>query len=143
MELSGEAICLPNIPHAVGSIQSRKYLLKIVKNFCEFDETLSIVKNSHQFVNAPYPGQSRTNSLNSITTLPHHRYPVHLHDLPKRISATISRTFVTLPTCPNKTIIRSFTSEDLGTAVAQWLRCCATNRKVAVRFQMVSLEFFH
>ena len=26
------------------------------------------------------------------------------------------------------------------TAVAQWLRCCATNRKV--RFQMVSLEFF-
>ena len=29
-----------------------------------------------------------------------------------------------------------------GTAVAQWLRCCATNQKVAVRFQLVSLEFF-
>ena len=29
-----------------------------------------------------------------------------------------------------------------GTAVAQWLRCCATNRKVAVRSQLVSLEFF-
>jgi len=29
-----------------------------------------------------------------------------------------------------------------GTAVAQWLRCRATNRKVLVRSQMVSLEFF-
>jgi hypothetical protein len=31
---------------------------------------------------------------------------------------------------------------DLGHAVAQWLRHCATNRKVADRFPMVSLEFF-
>jgi len=30
----------------------------------------------------------------------------------------------------------------LGTAVAQWLRCCATNRKVPSSFQLVSLEFF-
>jgi hypothetical protein len=30
----------------------------------------------------------------------------------------------------------------MGTAVAQWLRYCATNRKSLVRFQMVSLEFF-
>jgi len=29
-----------------------------------------------------------------------------------------------------------------GTAVAQWLRSCATNRKVAGSFQMASLEFF-
>jgi hypothetical protein len=29
-----------------------------------------------------------------------------------------------------------------GTAVAQWFRCCATNRKVLVRSQLVSLEFF-
>jgi len=30
----------------------------------------------------------------------------------------------------------------LGTVVAQWLRCCATNRRSLVRSQMVSLEFF-
>jgi len=30
----------------------------------------------------------------------------------------------------------------MGTAVAQWLRCCSTNRKVAVRSKLVSLEFF-
>jgi hypothetical protein len=30
----------------------------------------------------------------------------------------------------------------VGTAVAQWLECCATNRKVLVRSQLVSLEFF-
>ena len=29
-----------------------------------------------------------------------------------------------------------------GSTVAQWLRCCATNQKVAVRSQLVSLEFF-
>jgi len=29
-----------------------------------------------------------------------------------------------------------------GTAVAQWLRCCATNREVADSMPMVSLEFF-
>ena len=29
----------------------------------------------------------------------------------------------------------------MGTAVAQWLRCCATNRRSLVRLQMVSLEF--
>ena len=29
-----------------------------------------------------------------------------------------------------------------GTAVVEWLRCCATNRRVAGRFQMVSLEFY-
>jgi len=29
-----------------------------------------------------------------------------------------------------------------GTAAAQWLRCCATNRKVAGSIQLVSLEFF-
>jgi len=29
-----------------------------------------------------------------------------------------------------------------GTAVAQWLRCCATNRKVAGSIQMVSFELF-
>ena len=29
-----------------------------------------------------------------------------------------------------------------GTAVAQWLRCCATNRKVAGSIPAVSLEFF-
>jgi len=30
--------------------------------------------------------------------------------------------------------------DEMGTAIAQWLRCCATNRKV--RSQLVSLEFF-
>jgi hypothetical protein len=30
----------------------------------------------------------------------------------------------------------------LGHAVAQWLRHCATNRKVSDQFPMVSLEFF-
>ena len=30
----------------------------------------------------------------------------------------------------------------VGTAVAQWLRHCATDRKVAGSLQMVSLEFF-
>jgi len=29
-----------------------------------------------------------------------------------------------------------------GTAVAHWLRCCATNRKVASSILLVSLEFF-
>jgi len=29
----------------------------------------------------------------------------------------------------------------MGIAVAQWLRCCARNRKVLVRSQLVSLEF--
>jgi len=31
--------------------------------------------------------------------------------------------------------------DKLGTAVAQWLRCCVTNRKVAGSIPVVSLEF--
>jgi len=30
----------------------------------------------------------------------------------------------------------------IGTAVAQWLNCCAKNRKVAGSIQLVSMEFF-
>ena len=30
----------------------------------------------------------------------------------------------------------------IGTAVAQWLRCCVANRRSLIRSQMVSLEFF-
>jgi len=30
----------------------------------------------------------------------------------------------------------------MGTAVTQWLRCCATNRRSLVRSQLVSLVFF-
>ena len=30
----------------------------------------------------------------------------------------------------------------MGTASAQWLSCCATNRKVAGSIQLVSLQFF-
>ena len=32
---------------------------------------------------------------------------------------------------------------DLGTAVAQWLRCCATNRKVAGSIPAGVIEIFH
>jgi len=32
-------------------------------------------------------------------------------------------------------------TEGRGTAVAQWLGCCATNRKVAGRSQLVSVDF--
>ena len=34
-------------------------------------------------------------------------------------------------TAENKVIIEYYNTIVLGTAVAQWLRCCATNRKVA------------
>ena len=38
--------------------------------------------------------------------------------------------------------IRVFTKFYLGTAVAQWLRCCATNRKVAGSFPAGVSGFF-
>jgi hypothetical protein len=38
------------------------------------------------------------------------------------------------------TVIERKIEENMGTAVAQWLRCCATNRKVASS-QLVAMDF--
>ena len=42
----------------------------------------------------------------------------------------------------NLTRITGTLCEDLGSAVAQWLRCCATNRKVAGLILAVVSGFF-
>jgi len=40
------------------------------------------------------------------------------------------------------TVVSFATSKYMGTAVAQWLRCCATNRKVAGSIPAGVIEFF-
>jgi len=39
-------------------------------------------------------------------------------------------------------VLSSWSWKEMGTTVAQWLRCCATNLMVAGSSQLVSLEFF-
>ena len=39
--------------------------------------------------------------------------------------------------------IMTFTLNQIGTAVAQWLRCCATNRKVAGSIPDGVIGIFH
>ena len=39
--------------------------------------------------------------------------------------------------------VLNFTPRFLGTAVAQWLRCCATNRKVAGSIAAGVIGIFH